>query len=85
MTVEWYDLKLAEQGGHCATCPRRPGGTRFAVDHNHRTGQVRGVLCYVCNRLILGRIERYKVDPQKFADYLAKYANPKEVTNPTST
>ncbi|MFC8260193.1 endonuclease domain-containing protein [Streptomyces sp. NPDC057291] len=35
------------QDGHCATCP----GPAEAVDHSHRSGLVRGVLCYNCNHV----------------------------------
>jgi len=45
-----YDLLLAIQGGKCAIC-RKPCGTgrRLAVDHCHKTGAVRGLLCHRCN------------------------------------
>lgn len=52
-----YDAMLAEQGGVCAICGRRPetlkrGGkpAKFLdVDHCHTTGKVRGLLCLLCN------------------------------------
>jgi len=59
LTKEQYDALLAAQGGHCATCDRTSSGPgrRLAVDHDHKTGLVRGLLCNVCNRT-LGMIER---------------------------
>ena len=51
MTKEQYDALLRAQGGRCAIChkpldgPRRP-----SIDHNHETGEVRGLLCSACNR-----------------------------------
>jgi hypothetical protein len=55
ITPAEYDAILKEQGGGCAVCGRRPKpGKRLAVDHNHRTGLVRGLLDYVCNRRLLG-------------------------------
>lgn len=48
----WYDLTYKEQGGVCAICSSgTPGGNgvRFQVDHDHDTGQVRGLLCARCN------------------------------------
>jgi len=47
-----YETLLAEQGNGCALCSaQEPGGRwdRFAVDHCHDTGRVRGLLCYSCN------------------------------------
>lgn len=59
--VAEYDRRLAEQGGVCAICERKPEyGKRFAVDHNHSTGRVRGLLCSVCNGRLIGRLERFK-------------------------
>jgi hypothetical protein len=55
ITPEEYDLILAEQGGVCAVCKRPPKpGKRLAIDHSHKTGHVRGLLDYVCNKRILG-------------------------------
>lgn len=48
-----YDDLLWAQAGLCAICtePMRPGsGTH--VDHDHKTGQVRGLLCNNCNRML---------------------------------
>lgn len=56
ITPEQYDAILKRQGSTCALCHRPPQGKRLAVDHNHRTKIVRGLLCDGCNRL-LGRIE----------------------------
>ncbi len=49
---EDYERLLAEQDGHCALCPNRPKTRRLHVDHDHRTGEVRGLLCYVCNKYL---------------------------------
>ena len=41
------------QGGVCAICQRAKGiSRRLAVDHNHATGAVRGLLCAPCNQFI---------------------------------
>jgi Autographiviridae endonuclease VII len=44
-----YDLKwlLAEQGGGCGICGRKD--VQLCIDHNHRTGFVRDLLCVSCN------------------------------------
>lgn len=64
ITLDEYEALLSDQGGVCAICgdppyvpeadrPRRQGRpTRaiLAVDHDHDTGRVRGLLCIPCNR-----------------------------------
>lgn len=49
--AEYRDM-LARQGGVCAICkcPEPVKGRALAVDHDHRTGAVRGLLCGSCNR-----------------------------------
>ena len=44
-----YDRLFEEQNGLCPICGDAPDGKRFAVDHDHATGQVRGLLCHRCN------------------------------------
>jgi len=41
----WADF-LESQGGFCAVCLKRPP---TALDHCHRTGRLRGLLCRQCN------------------------------------
>jgi hypothetical protein len=50
----WYEAQLARQDGHCAICPNTPKSRRLHIDHDHATGKVRGLLCFPCNRLLLG-------------------------------
>lgn len=47
-----YDKMLAAQDGRCPICGVILGEVQVAVDHNHETGQVRGVLCHRCNRTL---------------------------------
>lgn len=49
-----YDRLLALQGGRCAICRARPKTKRLAVDHDHKTGVVRGLLCSRCNHDLMG-------------------------------
>lgn len=49
-----YQQRLAQQGGVCAIC-RLPCTRELAVDHCHKTGVVRGLLCAGCNTAI-GRL-----------------------------
>lgn len=48
--MEQYAAMLAEQHGVCAICASPPSGRALAVDHNHATGKIRGLLCGNCNR-----------------------------------
>lgn len=67
MTVDDYDAMLAGQGGKCAICGATEGwyspgagrSKKLSVDHCHEGGQVRGLLCDLCN---MG-IGRFKHDP----------------------
>lgn len=58
--------------GYCPICLRDWGGTvRPAVDHDHKTLEVRGILCLYCNRYVVGRHRDADVI-RRVADYLAK-------------
>lgn len=54
LTAEQYQLLLDAQGGRCAICRARPKSKRLAVDHDHKTGAVRGLLCGRCNHDLMG-------------------------------
>jgi hypothetical protein len=48
-----YERLYALQGGTCAICKRATGKTRrLSVDHDHKTGKVRGLLCRPCNSML---------------------------------
>ena len=51
MSLEEYDQMLEKQNGQCRICRTDTPGNkgRFVVDHNHATGEVRGLLCWSCN------------------------------------
>ena len=67
-----YDRLYAEQGGLCAICRRARGiSRRLAVDHNHVTGRVRGLLCSPCNQFI-GYIRDEKAAFKRGYDYLER-------------
>ena len=51
-----YDALFRAQGGRCAICRARPKSKRLAVDHDHKTGAVRGLLCSICNHDVLGGV-----------------------------
>lgn len=52
---EDYYVLLGRQGGKCAICgysKRSAKDKRLAVDHDHDTGKLRGLLCGKCNTAI---------------------------------
>lgn len=73
ITPESYDKMLEGQGGCCAICSKPPVRKRLAVDHCHRTGRIRGLLCDLCNRGI-GMLKDNPVSLRKAAEYLEKSA-----------
>ncbi|WP_280485397.1 endonuclease VII domain-containing protein [Nocardia cyriacigeorgica] len=58
ITEDEYQRILDAQGGVCFICQRAKGTgrRRLAVDHDHVTGAVRGLLCKPCNRDVLGHL-----------------------------
>jgi Recombination endonuclease VII len=64
-----YEDLLARQGGGCGICGRRPGKTTLHVDHDHETGEVRGLLCVGCNNA-LGQFHDDAALLERAADYV---------------
>lgn len=53
ITIEQYRQLYEFQGERCYICRRANGATRrLSVDHDHRTGFVRGLLCRPCNTML---------------------------------
>lgn len=79
--IEWYEAQHREQGGVCAVCKqpetvvdnrtRQP--KNLAVDHNHKTGRIRGLLCSLCNRAA-GAVRDDPATARALAAYLEHYA-----------
>ena len=67
LTIEQYEQMLAQQNGRCATCKEIP--ERMCVDHCHRTGAVRGLLCSGCNTA-LGFLKEDLLRIYALADYI---------------
>lgn len=74
-TAEYERMKEA-QGGVCKMCGSPPGPTKcLAVDHDHATGRVRGLLCIRCNSQ-LGWFE--KIGYAVIAEYVGVALPPQE-------
>lgn len=53
ITQETFEILLKKQDGKCAICKIAPENIKnkvLNVDHNHKTKEVRGLLCNNCNR-----------------------------------
>jgi DNA-directed RNA polymerase subunit RPC12/RpoP len=64
-----YLAILAAQGHRCCICLKELSGISNALDHDHKTGVVRGILCAYCNHRVLGRLTDWEI-AQRMADYL---------------
>ena len=75
-----YAAMVTEQNNCCAICERPEVGTRggkvkaLAVDHNHSTGAVRGLLCEACNKAI-GLLDENRDTLLAAVKYLDKHSN----------
>jgi hypothetical protein len=65
---ELYARLIVAQHGLCAVkgCKRQPKTRRFHIDHDHRTGKIRGLLCHWHNRIM----PRDGDEARAMADYL---------------
>lgn len=54
ITVAQYDSMFKQQGGVCVICGRPPKTQRLSVEHDHKTGRVRGLSCHRCNKYKIG-------------------------------
>ena len=73
LSLEDYEQKAKNQNYVCAICllPCK-SGKNLAVDHNHKTGKLRDLLCGNCN----GGLGKFQDNPEllsKAADYLRKH------------
>lgn len=68
ITKEEYDRMYEMQDGDCLICGEREG---TCVDHNHETGEVRGLLCSQCNTAI-GQLKDNPDIMRAAADYVER-------------
>ena len=61
ITSAQYAAMVARQGGHCASCGGDPDSRGLAIDHDHKTGKVRELLCHPCNH----GIGQFRDDPER--------------------
>ena len=63
-----YEALMVMQDGKCGVCGKRPGPKSFAIDHDHETGAIRGLLCQRCNLYFVASNDATTI--QKVAAYL---------------
>lgn len=49
ITLDVYNALLQSQNGKCKLCGQPQPNRDLAVDHDHVTGRIRGLLCTTCN------------------------------------
>ncbi len=69
ITEAEFEAIVEYQGGGCAGCGRKRRGRSLHVDHDHKTGLVRGIVCWRCNSL-LGKALDTASTLRNLADYL---------------
>ena len=75
ISLDEYNEILKQQDYGCKVCSRKESKDSrrkvLFVDHNHKTGKIRGILCDSCN-FVLGLMEDNVTNIRKLADYLEK-------------
>lgn len=76
ISLDEYNKILIDQNNNCAICQiNKIDLTKILfVDHNHKTGQIRGLLCDSCNRGI-GVFKESVKSLRLAADYLERFEN----------
>ena len=80
ITVEKYEEMVRNQNGVCSICKRSPRETsrhQFYVDHDHATGEARGLLCGPCNSAIGSLQENLEIVVAAYK-YLEQWENNKK-------
>lgn len=73
LTPDGFDQLLAAQNGMCAICnTTRLGSRNLCIDHNHKTGKIRGLLCVACN-MAIGYMKDNPARLKAAADYLSSH------------
>jgi len=75
ITYEEYKEKYVRLGGCCEICKEQLPS--LCVDHNHTTGQIRGLLCTPCN-LAIEHLKESTNILMNAIDYLNKYGTKHE-------
>lgn len=73
ITLEDYERMLDKQGGCCKICANPPATNRvLVVDHHHKSGRVRALLCDDCNNIV-GVVETKPARIEAARQYVEEY------------
>ena len=86
----YRELELAAQGGLCALCGDTIEAGKAVLDHDHKSGRIRGVLHRGCNALegnITNALPRNLITPQRlqaiFENWACYHNTPKDLLHPS--
>lgn len=74
ISIQDYNTIFERQNGKCAICKKESEATgknsRLHVDHDHKTGKTRGLICYKCN-IAMGFLAEDEERIYRILDYLS--------------
>ena len=73
ITQAHYDKMYDEQEGKCYLCDKKVTRYKLAVDHCHKTGRVRKLLCTSCNAA-LGMLKEDKQTLSNMISYIIEHS-----------
>ena len=70
LTIKDYDNIFERQNECCAICGKHQSKftKHFDIDHNHKTGEIRGLLCHNCNK----NLGLYENNQRNFKQHIVK-------------
>ncbi len=72
ITISQYEQMIKDQNNKCSICGKEPTKRQLSVDHDHKTGKIRGLLCNNCNHAI-GKFDDDVILMIKAINYILKY------------
>ena len=73
ITLHKYNEMLTDQGGVCKVCRGDNDGGPLHVDHNHDTGDIRGLLCFTCNSHLVAAFDKFRDNLEEVLQSARKY------------
>lgn len=72
LTIQDIENMLAGQNNKCFICHKEFTNNNYKIDHCHKSGLVRGLLCHLCNSAI-GFLKDDKDNLKRAIEYLEKH------------